>query len=65
MRVRDLLAVLSQHDPESQVVWDARSEAFLIVGTRSGMHQEWPQEQALRLSREDRSFLGEMHIKDA
>lgn len=65
MTVRELIAVLSQHDPESQVICDARSEALLILGVRPGMHQEGPQEERLRLSREDRKFLGAMHIREA
>lgn len=64
MTVRELVAELSGCDPESTVVCDARSEALLVIGARTGMYQAGPETEVLRLSLGDQNFLGTTHIRN-
>lgn len=45
--------MLSRCNPESTVVCEARSEALLVIGRRTGMHEAWPDEP-LALNRRGR-----------
>ncbi len=64
MTVRELVALLSGCNPESLLVWEARSEAFLVIGIRPGMHQTWSDPEPLCLTLRDREFLGSLHVRD-
>ncbi len=48
--------MLSHCNPESRVICEARSEALLVIGQRTGMHEAWP-EELLILTVEDEEFL--------
>ncbi len=63
MTVRELIAALSKCNPEGTVMFEARSEALLVLNPRPGMHPTWSDE-ALALSVEDEDFLGALHIRD-
>jgi hypothetical protein len=62
MTVRELMAMLSRCNPESTVVCEARSEALLVIGRRTGMHEAWP-EEPLVLTVEDQDFLCALRIR--
>ena len=62
MTVRELMTKLSRCNPESVVVCEARSEALLVIGQRTGMHETW-QEERLRLTVEDEDFLCALRIR--
>ncbi len=64
MTVRELVALLSRHDPDSLVICDARSEALLVIGVRPGMNQSWSDTEPMRLTVEDEGFLCAMHIRN-
>ncbi len=65
MTVGELAAELAGCDPEDTLVWEARSEAFLVIGVRPGMHQPWADLDALLLTREDQSFLDALRIRNS
>ncbi len=64
MTVRELIAMLSRCNPESTVVCEARSEALLVIGTRTGMHEAWSAEP-LELTAADEDFLCALRIRNA
>jgi hypothetical protein len=64
MTVRELMVMLSRCNPESTVICDARSEALLVIGTRTGMHEAWIAEP-LELTVEDEDFLCALRIGHA
>lgn len=64
MTVRELMAMLSRCNPESTVVCEARSEALIVIGRRTGMHEAWPDEP-LALTVEDEGFLCALRIRNA
>ncbi len=65
MTVGELAAELEACDPEDTLVWEARSEAFLVIVVRPGMHQPWVDPDALHLTKADRRFLDTLHIRDS
>ncbi len=64
MTVGELVTELTGCDPEDLLVWEARSEALLVIGVRPGMHQEWPENENLRLTAQDIHFLGALRIRN-
>ncbi len=64
MTVGELVTELTGCDPGDMLVWEARSEALLVIGVRPGMHQEWAESEPLRLTAEDQSFLGVLRIRN-
>ncbi len=64
MTVRELIAALSKCNPEAQVMYEARSEALLVLDRRPGMHQTWS-EEPLTLTVADEDFLDALHIRHA
>ena len=65
MTVRELVARLSGCDPDGTVVYEARSEAFLVIRVQAGMHQPWPDAWSLPLTVEDEDFLCALRMRSA
>ena len=65
MTVGELAAELEACNPENTLVWEARSEAFLVIGVRPGMHQPWVEPDALHLTKADRRFLSTLYIRNS
>lgn len=56
------MAVLSDCNPESAVIREARSEAPLVNDARPGMHPTWSAVEPLVLTAADEDFQGALHI---
>ncbi len=61
MKVRELLDVLSDAEPDDVVVFDLSSDFLVRISIRPGMHQIVEDSTALAVGEEE--FLREMHIR--
>ena len=63
MKVRELLALLADADPDDTLLLDKKSGNLLLLRVRSGMHQPLQEDVSLRLNEDDLEFLRALHIK--
>ena len=65
MKVRELLALLKNADPDFLIVIDALSQSLLLVNPRPGfcLPMEIEEDEIPRLTEQDQQFLRGLHIK--
>ena len=65
MKVRELMALLKNVDPDFVIVIGADSQTLMVVNPRPGFcyPEELGQDAVSHLTEPDREFLRELHIK--